>query len=69
MRIKVLWSNMFCEIAFHIAHMHLCNTSSVIFIDNGEGTVRTQATWLLDVADHSFEPNTFLCGLIKCNYL
>jgi hypothetical protein len=23
------------EVALHIAHMHLCNTSNIIFIDNG----------------------------------
>jgi hypothetical protein len=35
--IKEFWSNMLREIALHIAHMHLCNTSDIIFIDNGGG--------------------------------
>ena len=52
MQIKVLWSNMFCEIAFHIAHMHLCNISSIIFLDNGGGIDGIYTTQLLDVVYH-----------------
>jgi hypothetical protein len=35
MGIKEFWSNMLREVALHIAHMHPCNTSNIIFIDNG----------------------------------
>ena len=35
MGVKEFWSNMLREIALDIAHMHLCNTSRIIFIDNG----------------------------------
>ena len=49
---------MFYEIDLHLVHMHLCNTSSVIFIDNGGEIVEVQATLLLDVIDHPSEPNT-----------
>jgi hypothetical protein len=35
MGVKEFWSNMLGEITLHIAHMHLCNTSGIIFIDNG----------------------------------
>ena len=37
MGVKEFWSNMLREIALDIAHMHLCNTSHIIFIDNGGG--------------------------------
>ena len=33
--IKEFGSNILCEVALSIAHMHLCNRGRVIFIDNG----------------------------------
>jgi hypothetical protein len=42
--IKEFWSNMHHEIALHIADMHLCNTSSIIFIDNGGGIDKALTT-------------------------
>ena len=35
--VKEFRSNMLGEIALNIAHMHLCNTSCIILIDNGGG--------------------------------
>jgi len=43
-RIKEFWSNMLCEIALDIIHVHLCNTSHIIFIDNGGGVKDVQTT-------------------------
>jgi hypothetical protein len=42
--IKEFWSNMLREITLHIAHMHLCNTSDIIFIHNGGGVDNTFTT-------------------------
>jgi hypothetical protein len=42
--IKEFWSNVLREIALDIGHMHLCNTSRIIFIDNGGGVGDVQST-------------------------
>jgi len=44
MGIKELWSNMLHEIALNITHVHLCNTSRIILIDNGGGVSDIQTT-------------------------
>jgi hypothetical protein len=44
MGVKELESNMLREIALNITHMHLCNTSRIIFIDNGRGVDSIHAT-------------------------
>ena len=37
MCIEELGTNMLCEVTLHITHLDLCNTSNIIFIDNGRG--------------------------------
>jgi hypothetical protein len=40
MGIKLLRRNMFCDIALDVTCLHLRNTSSIIFIDNGRMIAR-----------------------------
>ena len=40
------------EIDLNIAHMHLCNTSRIIFVDNGGDINDVHTTRLLDVVNH-----------------
>jgi len=44
MGIEEFWSNMLHDIALDITQAHLCNTSHIIFIDNGEGASDVQTT-------------------------
>jgi hypothetical protein len=44
MGIKEFWSNMLRDIALDITQAHLCNTSHIIFIDNGGGVGDVQTT-------------------------
>jgi hypothetical protein len=44
MGIKEFWCNMLRGIALHIAHMHPCNGSNLILIDNDEGVDNTLIT-------------------------
>jgi hypothetical protein len=50
---------MLVDIAFDIAYLHLCNTSCIIFTDNGWCFDSVKATRLLYAVDHSAKPNVF----------
>jgi len=57
------------KIALDITHSYLCNTSLIILSDNGGGVGDIKTTWLLDVIDHSLQPNTSSYSLVQSNYL
>jgi hypothetical protein len=47
------------KVALHITRLDLCNTSGIIFVDNGWGLYGVQPTCHLDVGDRPLNPNTF----------
>jgi hypothetical protein len=54
------------KITFHIAHLNLCDTSCIVFINDCGCLLNIQPTCRLDMVDPS-KPCTFTRGFIWCN--